>query len=419
MSISGSMLVASGALDTYGNTLAVAGDNIANSNTVGFRESRFTLADLFPIIDANYDVGRGVRLVDVTKPFQQGALETTPNVTDLAIGGNGFFILRDPATNTSYYSRAGQFHLDENGRLVNPANMILQGSGGDITVGASPTVGAQATSSISLSLNLDAGATTPSASFPAGPDASGSDWVAGSNYSSIVSIYDSLGDTHDLTFLYRRTGPNTWEYRVAAARSELDAGAPNSQDLREVSAPGTLVFTPSGQLDTGLSTLTDISGLNWTNGASQTISAGSLNFGGTVQFGQPTFLSSVSQDGFAQGSLVSLSIDPQGVITGRFSNGIDQNLGGIVLGDFVAIDDLDPVGSTLYSPTLASGPARTGVPEQDGFGSITSGTLELSTVDLAGQFVSLITSQRSFQANSRVITTADQMYQIAAQLKPL
>jgi len=419
MSISGSMLVASGAMDTYGNTIAVAGDNIANSNTVGFRESRFTLADLFPITDANYDIGRGVRLVDVTKPFQQGAFETTPNVTDLAIGGNGFFILRDPATNASYYSRAGQFHLDAAGRLVNPANMILQGSAGDISIGPSPTVPARATASIGLSLNFDAGATAPNTSFPAGPDAPASDWIAASNYSSLVPIYDSLGNTHDLTFLYRRTAPNTWEYRVTAARSELDAGAPNSQDLREVSAPGTLVFTPSGQLDASLSTLADISGLSWTNGTSQTIAAANLSFAGTVQYAQPTFLSSISQDGFAQGSLVSLNIDPQGVITGRFSNGINQNLGAIVMADFAAVDDLDPVGSTLFAPTLASGPARTGVPEQNGFGSITSGSLELSTVDLADQFVSLITSQRSFQANSRVVSTADQMYQIAAQLKAL
>src|ERR1051325_8441425 len=170
MSISGSMLVASGALDTYGNTLAVAGDNIANSNTVGFRESRFTLADLFPIADDNVEVGRGVRLVDVTKPFQQGAFETTPNVTDLAIGGNGFFILRDPATNTSYYSRAGQFHLDEAGRLVNPANMILQGSAGDITIGT-PTVPAQPPTTIAWPLNSDPAAPTPKPSFPAGPGA--------------------------------------------------------------------------------------------------------------------------------------------------------------------------------------------------------------------------------------------------------
>src|SRR5581483_1932520 len=377
-----------------------------------------TLADLFPIADDNLEVGRGVRLTDVTKPFQQGALETTPNATDLAIGGNGFFILRDPATNTSYYSRAGQFHLDEAGRLVNPANLILQGSAGDITIGPAPTVPAQATTSIALALNFDAGATTPSASFPAGPDAPASDWIAASNYSSLVPIYDALGNTHDLTFLYRRTAPNTWEYRVMAARSELDAGAPNSQDLRQVSAPGTLVFTTSGQLDPS-STLTDITGLSWTDGASQTIAAANLSFAGTVQYAQPTFLSSISQDGFAQGSLVSLSIDPQGVITGRFSNGVNQSLGAIVLGDFVAVDDLDPVGSTLFAPTLASGPARTGAPEQNGFGSITSGTLELSTVDIADQFVSLITSQRSFQANSRVVTTADQMYQIAAQLKPL
>jgi flagellar hook protein FlgE len=419
MSISGSMLVAGGAMDTYGNTIAVAGDNIANFNTVGFKASRFTLEDLFPTVDGSIEVGDGVRLADVSKPFRQGAFETTSNVTDLAIGGNGYFVVRNDATNALYYTRAGQFHVDNAGRLVNESDLILQGSAGDITVGTSPTVPAQATTSIALELNLDAGAAPPPVSFPAGPDASASDWVSASNFSSLATIYDSLGSTHDLTFLYRHVAPNTWEYRVAAARSELDATAPNSNELREVSAPGTLVFTPAGQLDSSLSTLTDISGLNWVNGASQTIAAGSLSFAGTVQYAQPTFLSSISQDGFAQGSLVSLSIDPQGLITGRFSNGINQGLGAIVLANFANVDDLNPIGDTLFAPTLKSGAALTGVPDQNGLGSIVSGALELSTVELTDQFVSLITSQRSFQANSRVVTTADQMYAIAAELKPL
>jgi flagellar hook protein FlgE len=419
MSITGSMFVASGGMETYGEAIGITGNNIANFNTVGFKESRYTFADLMPTVDANIETGDGVRVADVGKPFQQGALETTPNVTDLAISGNGFFVVRDGTTNTLSYTRAGQFHLDNAGRLVNQSNLILQGSAGDVTIGSSPTVPAQATTSLALQLNLDAGAAVPGAVFPAGPDAPGGAWVSASNFSSLATTYDSLGNAHDLTFLYRHTGPNTWEYRVLAPRNQLDAGAPNSTDLREVSAPGTLIFTPAGQLDTGLSTLTDINGLTWVNGASQTIAAGSLSFAGTVQYAQPTFLSSISQDGFAQGSFVDMSIDPQGLITGRFSNGTNQVLGGIILANFANVDDLDPLGDTLFAPTLKSGGAQSGVPDQNGLGSVTSGTLELSTVDLAKQFVSLISSQRAFQVNSRVVTTADQMYAVAAQLKSL
>lgn len=417
MSISGSLLLASGAMETYSNTLAVAGDNIANANTVGFRESRFILEDILPTVDAAIETGNGVRLAAVTKPFQQGALETTPNATDLAISGNGFFVVRDPKTSALYYTRAGQFHFDNSGRLVNAAGFVLQGLAGDIAVGTSLTSPAQATSSVSLKLNLDAGALTPSQPFPAGPDAPSSAWIAAANFSSSVTIYDSLGTAHDLTFLYRRTGTNTWEYRVVAARAELDASAPNSTELREVSAPGTLVFTAAGQLDAGASALSDISGLNWTNGASQTIAASGLSFNGSVQYGQPSFVFSAQQNGFAQGFLTSIHIDGQGIIAGRFSNGQSRALGGIILADFANVDDLDPVGGTLFRPTFASGPARTGVPDQNGLGTIVSGTLEMSTVDLAAQFISLITSQRAFQANARVLSTASDMYALAAELK--
>jgi flagellar hook protein FlgE len=412
------MLLAGGAMETYSNTLAVAGDNIANSNTVGFRESRFILEDLLPTVNGSNETGQGVRLADVTKPFQQGALETTPNATDLAVSGSGFFIVRDPRTSALYYTRAGQFHLDGGGRLVNVSGLVLQGTAGDIAIGASPTLPAQATSSVALKLNLDAGATTPSQAFPAGPDATSGAWIAAANFSSSMTVYDSLGAAHDLMFLYRRTGTNAWEYRVVAARRELDASAPNSAELREVSAPGTLVFTSAGQLDAAASTLTDINGLNWVNGASQTIAASGLSFAGTVQYGQPSFVFSAQQDGSPRGFLTSINIDGQGVITGRFSNGQSRALGRIMLANFTNVDDLEPLGDTLFQPTIESGPAKTGAPGQNGLGSIVSGTLEMSTVDLAEQFISLITSQRAFQANSQVVRTASEMYAVAVELKP-
>jgi flagellar hook protein FlgE len=213
------------------------------------------------------------------------------------------------------------------------------------------------------------------------------------------------------------SAPNTWEYRVAAARAELDAAVPTSTDLRQVSAPGTLVFTSAGQLDLGSSTITDISGLNWTNGASQTIPAGSLDFSGTVQFARPSSLLAAVQDGFPQGFFNGITIDAQGNINGRFTNGTSQVLGSITLANFANVDDLDPLGSTLFAASAESGAAQTGVPGQNGLGGVVAGTLELSTVDLAREFVSLLSLQRAFQVNSRVVTTADQMYNIAAELK--
>lgn len=416
MSISGSLSIASTALDVFSNSINVAGDNIANVNTVGFKTSRLAFADLFPSESGAIENGNGVQLDDVRTPFQQGTFETTANVTDLGVEGNGFFIVKDADTGTSYYTRAGQFHLDSTGTLVNDSGLRVQGSTGDIAIDNGLTNPAQATTGLALSLNLDASSATAPASFPAGPDASPSAWASASNYSSVMTIYDAQGKAHDLTFFFRKTAPNNWEYRVAASRSELDATSPNSSDLRQVSAPGTLVFTPNGQLDAGASTTTNISGMNWVDGAAQTIPAASLTFAGTTQFDQPSTLLSASQDGFAQGAFSGFSIDGQGVITAKFSNGTTRALGTITLANFANVDDLDPQGNTLFAPTDASGPAQSGAPGQGGLGNIMSGALELSTVDLAQEFVSLIVSQRAFQATARVISTADQMTTVASNL---
>jgi len=415
MSITGSILTASSALSAFGNSISVVGDNIDNLNTVGFKTSRFQFADLLPTTQGVVETGHGARLEAVSKPFQQGALETTPNVTDLAVEGNGFFIVKDPS-GTSYYTRADQFQLDSSGKLVNPSGFALQGSSGDITVGTAATAPGQLSSALALSLNLDASAAAPGLPFPLTTDASASAWSSASNFSSVQTIYDQQGQAHDLTFLFRKSGSNSWEYRVLARRNELDSSVPNSADLRQVATPGSLVFTPDGQLDAGSSNVTDIS-LNWLNGGTQTISANDLNFAGTVQYAQPSTLFSASQDGFAPGTFIGLTIDSQGDVTGRFSNGTTRVLGTITLANFADVDDLDPQGNTLFLPTSESGAAQTGLPSQGGFGSVVSGALEFSTVDLAQQFVSLITSQRAFQVNSRIITTADQMYADAANLK--
>jgi flagellar hook protein FlgE len=417
MTISGSLFIASTALDAFSDSINVAGNNIANLNTVGFKASQLEFAELLPTSWGDIETGHGVRLQDVSKPFQQGAFETTSSVTDLAVEGNGFFVVKDAASGTPYYTRAGQFHLDDAGRLVNVSGLRLQGSAGDIVLEKTLTAPPQATSSLALSFNLDASSVPPSAAFPAGADASSGAWIAASNFSSLATLYDSQGNAHDLTFLFRKSAPNSWEYRVVAQRSELDSSAANSSDLRQVGAPGTLVFNTDGQLDVAASRVTDLDGLSWVNGASQSIAAGNLSFSGTVQYDRPSALFSARQDGFAQGAFTGLSIDGQGVITGKFSNGTTRVLGTVTLANFANVDGLNSVGDTLFSPTIESGAAQTGAAGQGGFGNMLSGALELSTVDLAREFVSLIISQRAFQVNSRIITTADQMYSVATDLK--
>lgn len=418
MSITGSLYVASTGLDASSEAIQVAGSNLANANTIGFKTSRLQFAELLPAAIGESDFGQGALLDDISKPFQQGAFETTPNLTDLAVDGNGFFILKDPITGTSYYTRAGEFHQDSNGKLVNDSGLALQGAAGDITVSNTMTAPAQATTGVALSFNLDASSATPAVGFPVGADATAEEWAAASNYSSVVTIYDAQGSAHDLTFFFRKTAPNSWEYRIAAARRELDASAPASSELRDVSGPGSLVFTSTGQLDAAASTVPDVSGLNWINGAAQIIGSANLSFAGTVQYDQPSALLSASQDGFAQGTFRGFSIDRAGVITARFSNGTTRAIAAVTLANFANVDDLDPQGDTLFAPSDASGAAQLGAPGQGGLGNIMSGTLELSNVDLAREFVALISSQRAFQVNARVITTADQMYSVATNLIP-
>lgn len=417
MSILGPMQVAGNAMEMFSHAMQVTGDNIANLNTVGFKTTRFSIDDLLPTVWGEVETGHGAFLADVGKPFQQGALESTSSALDLAISGNGLFVLRDPLSNSLRYSRAGEFHLDANGRMVNPGGQVLQGTAGDITINSALAIPAQATGSLTMQVNLDAAEATPAAATPAGPDASPSQWVAASNFSTVATIYDSQGASHDLTFLFRLSAPNTWDYQVVAPRSELDASAPASTDLRQVSGTGSLVFTATGQLNGAASSIVDINGLNWTNGASQTIPGAAIDFTGTVQFAQPSFLFDLTQDGFAAGTLNGIAIDAQGNVNGRFTNGVNQQLAAITIANFNNVDDLDPLGNTLFAQSFESGAAQTGVPGQNGLGSLVAGTLELSTVDLAREFVSLLSLQRAFQVNSRVVTTAEQMYGIAAELK--
>ena len=417
MSILGSLFIANTALDAFSNSINVAGDNIANLNTIGFKTSQLAFADLFSTVSGAIETGHGVRLANVSKPMRQGSFETTRSVTDLAVDGNGFFVVNDSASGIAYYTRAGQFRLDAAGKMVNEIGFALQGSAGDISIGNSLTVPGQPTTSLALTMNLDAAATTPAAAVPPGPDASPGAWLAASNFSTVATVFDSQGNGHDLSFVFRKTAPNSWQYQVLAPASALDAGAANSLELRQVAAPGALVFDASGQLDLAASSISDISGLTWLTGGSQTLAAGNISFAGTVQYAQPSSVTALTQDGFRQGSFTGINIDGQGAVVGRYSNGVSRALGNLILANFSNVDDLDPQGNTLFLPTVASGAAQTGVPGQGGLGAIVSGALELSTVDLAREFVTLIISQRSFQVNSRIITTADEMYSVAANLK--
>ncbi|HEY3304601.1 MAG TPA: flagellar hook protein FlgE [Candidatus Binatia bacterium] len=413
MSISSSLYTAESALSATDYWMSVIGNNIANMNTVGFKASQADFADLFASTEGWLQFGHGVQLAGTRRLELQGAIEGTGAPLDLAVAGQGFFILRDSGGNL-FYTRAGQFTLDADGTIVNAGGLALQGPGGNITLTGGLTLPGRQTTALRLSVNLDADETTPTSAFPAGPDAPSSAWFAAGNYSTSFSLYDSAGEQHDLNFVFRKTGTNTWEYRVLAKRSEIDPGAPTSADLRQIGS-GTLTFDSSGALTNSTG---GIGAVNWVGGAANpAINGGNLSFTGTTQFAAASAVNLLTQNGFATGTLTRITIGADGAIVGEYSNGGTRPFGQITLANFANSAGLDAIGDSLLAVSADSGAAVTGIPGQGVLGAVLSGSLEMSNVDLPQEFVNMILTQRSFQINSRVITVADQMYSIAANLK--
>ena len=433
MALTGALFAGVSGINTNGNAMNIIGDNIANANTVGFKSSRGVFFDLLSADVGGTRIGLGSRLASSDRLFVQGGVETTNSATDMAIQGHGLFILKD-AQGGTFYSRAGEFSVDKNGNLSNPAGLHVQGvqldANGNPTSGLTNVVINQVvvspaeTSKINLAANLDASSSTPTAAIPA--DAAGTsdtpaNWFAASNFSTVVTVFDSLGQGHDLTLLFRKTATaNEWAYRVVANANEITGGT--AGDLRQVNAAGGLLaFNPDGTLDTTAPTNTNITAIGpitWANGASsQTITAANMVFTGTTQFALPSSVSQINQDGSQSGILKGINIGSDGVITGQFTSGGTQPLFRIALGDFANPQGLQHLGNSLFLQSPESGQVLVGSPGDGSFGTVLSGSLELSTVDLATEFVKMVTTQRGFQASSRTITVTDTLLEEVANLK--
>jgi flagellar hook protein FlgE len=425
MALTGALFAGVSGINANGNAMNIIGDNIANVNTIGFKSSRAVFFDLLSADIGGTKVGLGSRLADAQRPFVQGGVETTNSPTDMAIQGRGLFVLRDTA-GASFYSRAGQFVLDDQGNLVNPAGLRVQGFGldsaGNINTGLTDIVINQTvieptpTSIITSTANLDATATTPIPTFPVGVPPSGlpAAWFAGANFSTVLTVFDSLGQGHDLTYLFRKTAANTWDYRVVANATEVGGTAGN---LQQVSS-GTLGFNANGSLNAGATTINPIGAVAWANGASaQTITAADQNFLGTTQYAQASSVSVLNQNGSASGVLRGINIGTDGTITGQFTTGGTQPLFRVALADFASPEGLTHLGNSLFLESQQSGPRLIGAPDNGGFGTVLSGSLELSTVDLATEFVKMVTTQRAFQASSRTITVTDTLLEEVSNLK--
>jgi len=586
MGLASSLFSGISGLSTLGNAMTVIGDNIANVNTVGFKSSRVTFQDVLSQTVAttagSAQVGRGTSLADITASFSQGSFESTDSTTDLAIGGEGFFIVRDPGSQSEYYSRAGEFRFDKDGNFTSPAGYIVRGWELDATTGedkgsitdvilTSFTSSPLKTGNLTLITNLDADASSKAADLADSWDGSDTDgnYISGTayEYQSTLKVYDSLGSTHDISIYFDAidgakqyeyivtcnpdedkrtaipdttdnglgmlgkgvitfneasgditsisfskfvgedgglsvgeqfdaagfptttvygewTGSSLGDYTFTAGATTLigaadidltiggkgsgtftipagytpgtilgsAAGLPdgielsftagtitagdaltitaaagdaseldettdpncwaNMTDTNDVSADGYFTFT--ADFLAGINTTMDVemdfgsafSGGSWTNA--------SLS---TTQYSSASTTTFQSADGYGAGDLQSVTVGTDGAITGQYSNGQVIPLYRVALAKFQNNQALFKVGGNLFRETRLSGDPITGKPGSSGLGSISPNSLEQSNVDIASEFVKMITTQRGFQANSKIITVTDQMLAELINLK--
>lgn len=415
MAIIGSLSIARSGLVATRDAMSVTANNIANVNTTAFKGSRPEFADLLSTIRGGVEVGLGTRLAAASQTPTQGNIESTGRSTDLAIEGNGFFVLGDGAG--LVYSRAGDFRIDKDGFLVNLQGLRVQGFqlnsegqaiGGLVDIGfAKFSTEAAATTRITLRNNLQSDAPI----IPGGFDGSTFDSAnSTANFTTTVPVFDSLGQRHDLTLFFTRTGAGAWDVNVGVDAGETGGTTGDLNVLGTVS----LTFDSSGAL-TGPDP-TDLPAVTFNGAAAQTIT---LDFGtpttapddglgrdGVVQLAGSSNVAG-TQNGFAAGDLQGIAFDTDGLLTGIFNNGQTRPLFQLALADFAAPDRLTSLGNQLFRESVTSGSPAIGKPDSSGLGRIIASSLERSNVDLAQEFIDLISLQRAFQANARVITTSD------------
>ncbi|MEW8626596.1 MAG: flagellar hook protein FlgE [Candidatus Thiodiazotropha sp.] len=420
--------IALSGLDAASTDLEVTGHNIANASTIGFKQSRAEFADIYAnsISDVSSSVpGRGVRVTRVAQQFSQGSTEFTSNNLDLAMNGEGFFVMEDAAGDRSY-TRAGAFSVDRDGNVVDQAGSRLQvfpriGTSGNLfNTGSTidlnlPVVSGtpQTTSSIEATLNLSASEqppavvldpTAPTFTFPPDP--------LSYNHSTATTIYDSLGTAHTATMFYAKVADNQWNAFTFVDGNNVTVGGNAFADIQFTNAGGLAVST--GDVDALGNVLID--DFNPGGGAAD-ISGLTFNYSATSQFGSGFAVNELSQDGFTSGRLSGVDVDDSGVVFARFTNGQSEPLGKIALARFSNTQGLRQIGDTSWAESFASGDVQIGEAGTSSYGLIQSGALENSNVDLAKQLVNLITAQRNFQANAQVITTADAVTQTVINIR--
>ena len=433
MSLVSSLYTGQTGLESASTDLSVIGDNIANSNTVGFKSSRADFSDamsqqMLGSGGVTSQVGLGSELQNVQKILTQGALNNTGVATDLALDGSGFFAVKGSHNGQQgqFYTRAGQFTLDKNGFFVNQEGLRVQGYTADPTgvVGPSPgdlklgdaASSPLATAAVTTKANLDASTTVLAAAWdPLNPPTT-------SNFNTSVTVFDSLGVQHQVDIYFRKTADTatgaTWDYHAMTDGAGLTAGVPGTPT--EI-ATGAMSFDLNGVLQSSVPAAGTFNPINATQAQPLAFNFGDVAGGGTglqfTSFAAPSAATQVTQDGYGSGVLSSISIDKTGKIQGAFTNGQSRVVGQLAIATVPSADQMDRAGGNLFSQTTGSGDITLGKAGSGGRGGVVAGALENSNVDLSNEFIKMIAAQRNYQASAKTVQTADALLAELMNLK--
>jgi len=399
-------------LNAAAKNLDVIGNNVANSGTVGFKQSQAQFADVYAnsLTGAGgSNVGIGTKVAQVSQLFTQGNVTATNNPLDMAINGGGFFRMNNNGEIS--YQRNGQFQLDRLGFIVNPTGAQLTGytanASGVLSTGAPSPItintadlAPQITSEVNAVLNLDSGSTPINAvttPFDMNDPAT-------FHSSTAVSVYDSLGNSQTLQTFYVKRPSGVWDVYAANDGTQIGAGT-----------IGTLTFNTSGVLTTAMP-MGPVNVPATATGATTPFPV-TLDFTGTTQFGSAFSVNSLDQDGYTSGRLAGFNVAADGLVMGRYTNGQSALLGQVVLANFANPNGLQPIGNNMWAESAASGAALVGTPDSGSLGVLQSSAVEDSNVDLTAELVNMITAQRVYQANAQTIKAQDAVLQTLVNLR--
>jgi flagellar hook protein FlgE len=398
-----SFRIALSGLNAASTHLDVTAHNIANVNTAGFKSSRALFSDVFATSSNDLSAtasGAGVRTASISQQFSQGNIDFTNNNLDMAVSGEGFFVMS--GREGLVYSRAGAFSVDREGNVVNGDLQKLQvfpvTAGGNFATGSLSDLKLQTTESPpKASEKGDIGVNLPANVSPPAVTPFNSDQPDSYNHATSMTVFDSLGTPHQATMYFSRTAtPNQWEQRLY------------------VDAFSTLSFNGNGILDP---LTANVSYDDFDAGTGSTPISLDLNFIASTQYGNEFGVNNLYNDGYTTGRMTGIDVDAKGVVSARFTNGQLQQLGKIAVAIFNNPNGLQQLGDTSWAETYTSGGPRLGEAGTSNFGLLQAGALESSNVDLTAQLVEMITAQRNFQANAQMISTSDQVTQTIINMR--